>query len=128
MKPTILARALASRVLHVGSRKGDGDIGIYSTQDSGAIVTVVVNQSSRANCNFTMDTSKSVGLISTRQALFTRDVVPKQSMQIVNVLVPAGGGWRTSTAYKWVCGKMTEKHDPGIFCKGLHDPIKVSLT
>lgn len=121
----VLKHTLAARVLRYGSRLGDGSTGIYSQNDIGALMTVVVNRSDD-NCRFTLDHEGSLGLVYTRQTLLTKDVVPSQCAQIVNVGVPITGQWRGTSKYRWQHGSMKERHAPGIFSKGLHDPIKLS--
>lgn len=125
LPPTVLKQALAARVLQHGRRNGDGETGIYSQRDDGALMTVVVNRS-RHNCDFTMDLKGSLGLITTRQTLVTKDVVPTQCVQIVNVAIPVTGTWQSKSEYKWKRGKMKEEHEPGISPKSLHDPFKLS--
>ena len=121
----MLKQALAARVLRYGSRHGDSNVGIYSQRDNGALITVVVNRS-QVNCQFSLDLKESLGLICTRQAMLTKDVVPGQSVQIVNVALPVTGTWQSKSEYKWICANRPEHHEPGIFSQGLHDPIKLS--
>ena len=111
--------------MRCGSRTGSGDVGIYSHYDNGAMV-VLVNQSPVDNCNITVTMKDSHGVVSTRETLITKDVVPPKSLQLLNIVTPVGTTWQIQTKYKWVCGNMQEKHDPGIFSQGLHDPIKLS--
>lgn len=123
--PAILKQALAARVIRYGAQHGDSETGIYSQRDNGALITVVVNRS-QASCQFTLDLQQSLGLVSTRETLVTKDVVPRQCVQIVNVAIPVSGTWQSKSEYKWMRGKMQEQHEPGIFSKGLYDPIKLA--
>ena len=129
--PRDAALAIISRVKREGktARGSDGNTRVYSLTDSaGAYVCVDVVGGSTP-CQFSLDLSGSAGLVSSRMSLKTEDVIPPRHTQLVQIATSlSSSGWAYRSSMQWSRNYAAERHEPGVFSPGLHEPVPSHLV
>lgn len=125
--PKSIQQAIVGRVMAVGEPWGnsrDGNVTIYSLTDGGGSYVAVENNST-TSAKITLDLTGSKGLVTSRGSLVTEDMLPAGKKMLINCATSLeAGGWSVSKSIAWQgTHGNTERHEPGVFGEGLHEPF-----
>ena len=129
--PRDAALAIISRLKREGkiARGSDGNVRVYSLTDSAGAYVCVDVIGGNTSCALKLDLTGSAGLVSTRMSLQTMDVIPSRHVQLVQIATSiSSSGWSYRSSMEWSGHGGMERHEPGVFSPGLHEPVPSHLV